>query len=153
MILENVNLEQIGVVRNQVASRKEMTTLGVPSSVELLPAYTAGLLWIEKHTHLWVLTWLHTATRDAVQVTPRGIKDQGVEGLHGVFAVRSPTRPNPIGLTAARILRVSGNRIDFDRLDFIDGTPVIDLKPYFASTDAIAEATIEGRDEPDRIRR
>jgi hypothetical protein len=58
-----------------------------------------------------------------------------------VFAVRSPSRPNPIGLTAARILSIRGGRIEVDRLDFSDGTPVVDLKPYFATRDLIFSAS------------
>jgi hypothetical protein len=58
-----------------------------------------------------------------------------------VFAVRSPTRPNPIGLTAARILAIEGASIKLDRLDFIDGTPVLDIKPYFSSRDCIFSAS------------
>ena len=140
MDLKNVNLKPIGVVRNEIDDRKRMTVLGGPSSVELFPEYSEGLLHFEKHSHLWVLVWLHTADREALRVKPRGLKDVGDEGMHGVFAVRSPARPNPIGLTAAKVLRREGNRIEFDRLDFIDGTPVIDLKPYYVTRDMIFSA-------------
>ncbi|RWP80727.1 MAG: tRNA (N6-threonylcarbamoyladenosine(37)-N6)-methyltransferase TrmO, partial [Mesorhizobium sp.] len=63
--------------------------------------------------------------------------------------------PNPIGLHIAKLVALDQHtgRIDLDAIDVLDGTPVIDIKPYFASTDAIAEATIEGRDEPNGIRR
>ena len=68
-------------------------------------------------------------------------------------ALRSPARPNPIGLHVARLVAVDigTGRIDLDAIDVLDGTPVIDIKPYFASTDAFPEATIAGRDEPDRM--
>jgi tRNA-Thr(GGU) m(6)t(6)A37 methyltransferase TsaA len=141
VILENVSLNPIGVVRNEIIDRKDMPTFGVESSIDLFPDYTDGLLSLEKHSHLWVLTWLHTATRDALQVVPRGLKNRGSEGLHGVFALRSPTRPNPIGLTVARILDIHPNSIRLHRLDFIDGTPVVDLKPYFVTRDLVYSAT------------
>jgi hypothetical protein len=73
-------------------------------------------------------------------VTPRGVTDPGPGALHGVFAVRSPARPNPIGLTAARVLRQEGRILYLDRLDFLDQTPVIDLKPYFITRDLLFSA-------------
>jgi tRNA-Thr(GGU) m(6)t(6)A37 methyltransferase TsaA len=119
-----------------------MPVWGVPASIEIHPEYEPALHRIEKHTHIWVLGWLvqGVSERDVLQVTPRGVTDTGPEGLHGVFAVRSPARPNPAGLTAARLLRRDGRRLDVDRLDFLDGTPVIDIKPYFINRDLIFSA-------------
>jgi len=133
-------LRQIGTIRSEYNERKSVPRLGGPGSVELLPEYSDGLHRLEKHSHLWVLVWLDQAKRDVLQVIPRGVSDGAPEGLHGVFAVRSPVRPNPIGLTLGRVLRAEGLRIDFDRLDFVDGTPVIDLKPYFLSRDNVFSA-------------
>lgn len=142
--VSEITVNPIGVVRSSVKQRSDMPTLGVPALIEVFDAYTAGLRHLEKHSHLWVLAWLHEAGRDKLLVTPRGVRDQGEAGLHGVFAVRSPTRPNPIGLSAVRIVAIEGNRIRVDRLDFVDGTPVIDMKPYFRRFDAIAAV----RNEP-----
>ena len=136
-------MRAIGVVRSPIGDRPAMTPLGVPAAVEVFEEFAPALWRFEKHSHVWVLAWLDKTGRDALQVTPRGVRDQGDEGLHGVFAVRSPTRPNPIGLTAARVLARNGNRIELDRLDFIDGTLVIDLKPYLASRDMIYSARNE----------
>lgn len=130
----------IGTVRSAVRKRSEMPRLGAPARVELLPAYGDGLLRVDKHSHLWVLAWLDEAERDLLQVIPRGLAGTSPENLHGVFAVRSPARPNPIGLTVAKVLRVGGAAVEFDRLDFIDGTPVIDLKPYFVARDLVYSA-------------
>lgn len=138
--MADITLQPVGVVRSPISDRKDMPPLGVPAAVEIFPEFAAGLLRLEKHSHIWVLAWLDLSGRDALQVTPRGVRDQGVEGLHGVFAVRSPTRPNPIGLTAARITSRSANRIELDRLDFSDGTLVIDLKPYYSTRDMIFSA-------------
>lgn len=114
-----------------------MPVFGAPAVVEVFPEFAEGLLRIEKHSHIWVLAWLD-GERDLLQVTPRGVTDNT---LHGVFAVRSPARPNPIGLTAARVVSVRGLAIEVERLDFLDGTPVVDLKPYFVTRDAIFSAT------------
>jgi len=138
--VEIMELKVIGTVRSAVRSRREMPRLGAPARVELRAEYQPGLLRVEKHSHLWVLAWLDEAERDLLQVIPRGLAEASPENLHGVFAVRSPARPNPIGLTAAKVLRVAGATIEFDRLDFIDGTPVIDLKPYFVSRDMVYSA-------------
>lgn len=142
-----MDLRPIGVVRCSVKARKAMPPWGVPAVVELHEGFEAGLHRIEKHTHLWVLAWLDAAPegrtaaeRDVLQVTPRGVREAGEEGRHGVFAVRSPARPNPIGLTATRLLSVSGRELRLERLDFLDGTPVLDLKPYFVTRDMIYSA-------------
>ncbi|MCL4796040.1 MAG: tRNA (N6-threonylcarbamoyladenosine(37)-N6)-methyltransferase TrmO [Bryobacteraceae bacterium] len=142
-----MDLRPIGVVRCAVRERKTMPPWGVPARIELHEGFEAGLHRIEKHTHLWVLAWLDTppaghaaAERDVLQVTPRGVREPGEEGKHGVFAVRSPARPNPIGLTASRLLSVEGRSLSMERLDFLDGTPVLDLKPYFVTRDMIYAA-------------
>lgn len=138
-----MTLRAIGVVRSAFQERGSVPRLGGSAAIELYPEYLAGLRGIGKHSHLWVMVWLDRAEREILQVIPRGIDERTDANLHGVFAVRSPVRPNPIGLTLARVLRVEGGRIDCDRLDFIDGTPVIDLKPYFLSRDAVYAARNE----------
>ncbi len=118
-----------------------MPALGAPAAIELFPEYAGGLLRIEKHSHLWIMAWLMARPeRDVLQVVPRGVDPDQPDATHGVFAVRSPARPNPIGLTAARLLRRHGLRLELDRLDFLDGTPIIDIKPYFISRDLIFSA-------------
>lgn len=146
--MELAQLKQIGVVRCEATDRQEMTTFGLPAVIEIFPEYADGLRHLEKHSHLWVIAWLHEANRDRLLITPRGVADKSETGLHGVFAVRSPTRPNPIAMTVARVVRIEGTRIHVDRLDFIDGTPVIDLKPYFRSRDAIYSARSEQIGKP-----
>lgn len=143
-----MELRPIGVVHCSVARRKTMPTWGVPSTVEIFEEFAAGLYRVQKHTHLWVLTWLDSPPaghagdeRDVLQVTPRGVRESGEEGKYGVFAVRSPARPNPIGLTAGRLLGVDGRVLRFERLDLLDRTPVLDVKPYFVTRDMIYGAT------------
>lgn len=130
-----MTLEPVGTVRSEIKDRKAMPVLGAPAAIELFPAYTGGLLHFEKHSHVWVLAWMHETDRDVVQVTPRG-----TDIVHGVFSVRSPARPNPIGLTCARVTGTGQSSITLDRLDFIDGTLVIDIKPYFVTRDCVFSA-------------
>ncbi len=135
-----MTLLPIGVIRSPVARRMQMPPAGVPARLELFPEYAGGLLRIEKHSHVWVLAWLDGARRDLLQVIPRGVRQEEPAALHGVFAVRSPARPNPIGLTVTRVVRIEGTIIEVDRLDFLDGTPLIDVKPYFANRDLVFAA-------------
>lgn len=134
-------LRRIGWVRSEIRDPKAMPSGGVPATIEVLPEYADGLLRLEKHSHVWVIAWLDEAERHILQVTPKGATDPGPEGVHGVFAVRSPARPNPIGLTSTRILGIRRFSLEVDLLDFVDGTSVVDIKPYFANRDIIFSAT------------
>ncbi len=138
---QDCSLRFIGVVRSSVTERKAMPAFGVPAIVELFPEMAPALLRIDRHSHFWVMAWLMgRPERDVLQVVPRGVDRDRPDAMHGVFAVRSPARPNPIGLTAARLERIEGTRLYFDCLDFLDGTHVLDLKPYFAARDLIFSA-------------
>jgi len=109
------------------------------------PPYRAGLPGLERASHVIILSWLHHAPRNLIVQKPGHAAEP-----KGVFSLRSPARPNPVGLHVAKLvgLDIGSGRIELDAIDVLDGTPVIDLKPYFASTDAFADATIAGRDEP-----
>jgi tRNA-Thr(GGU) m(6)t(6)A37 methyltransferase TsaA len=77
-----------------------------------------------------VLTWLHLAERDVLQVHPRGDLNRP---LTGVFATRSPDRPNPVGLHRVSVLQIGDQRLRVARLEAIDGTPIVDIKPVLAA--------------------
>jgi tRNA-Thr(GGU) m(6)t(6)A37 methyltransferase TsaA len=98
------------------------------------PEFAAGLDGIGPGDLLELLTWLDRAGRDALSVHPRG--DTSRPPL-GVFATRSPSRPNPIGLHRVRVEAIEGKRVLVDGLEAIDGTPIVDLKP--ALEDDVAE--------------
>ena len=110
--------------------------------LELLPQYAPALDGLAGFSHLWVFYWFHgndnPEERATLKVHPR--RDP-TNPLTGVFATRSPVRPNLIGLTACRILRVTGNTVQVEGLDAKDGSPIIDLKPYIPKGDSIPEAT------------
>ncbi|HLI29410.1 MAG TPA: tRNA (N6-threonylcarbamoyladenosine(37)-N6)-methyltransferase TrmO [Chloroflexota bacterium] len=147
-------LRPIGVVRSPVADPPAMPVGGVPAVVEIYPEFAPALADIESNTHLWVLAWLHHADRGTLQTRGRHARPGGAQ--RGVFGLRHASRPNPIGLMAARLLRVEGRQVHLDRLDFVDGTPVLDLKRYSPGWDAIFAArtyyeTLPRDDPPDRI--
>ncbi len=96
--------------------------------LEILPEFEEGLTDIEGFSHLFVL-WVFDRSEgyDLLGAPP------GEETLHGVFATRSPRRPNPIALTVVELLRREGNRLHVHGVDMLDGTPILDIKPYMSS--------------------
>lgn len=107
----------------------------VEATIEIDERYGQGLRDIGLYSHLVVLYWLDRAPRDLVVQAPSHL-----DRPRGVFALRSPVRPNPIGLSVVELVRVEGNRLVIRRIDCCDGTPVVDIKPYFASIDAVPNA-------------
>ncbi len=98
----------------------------------LTPEVREALLGVEPGSDLMVITYLHRASHDVLQVHPRGNPDRP---LHGVFATRSPARPNPIGVTTVRVEAVDDTTLTVVGLDALDGTPILDLKSYSAGFD------------------
>jgi formylmethanofuran dehydrogenase subunit E len=115
-----------------------MPRRGVPARVEVLPEFASALLHLTASTHVVVIGWLHRADRGRLQVQ-RPAYGQNMNP-RGVFACRSPERPNPLGITTARVLRLDGTNLYLDLLDMIDGTPVIDLKPHAHGLDSAFSA-------------
>ncbi len=101
--------------------------------VELFPEFAAGLKDVETFSHVFILSWLHHSSGYTLEVTPPWQK--GEKRRVGVFASRSPRRPNPIGLTLTEVRGVEGNRLLTGPLDLFDGTPIIDIKPHIRSLD------------------
>lgn len=100
--------------------------------MELMPQAAQGLTGIIAGDELIVLTWLHLARRDVLQVHPRG---DLARPLTGVFATRSPDRPNPIGLHRVSVLEVGEQKLRVAPLEAIDGTPIVDIKPVLRGSD------------------
>jgi tRNA-Thr(GGU) m(6)t(6)A37 methyltransferase TsaA len=120
----------IGCVRSTLKDRRgapRQAWEGAPNAVlEIDPAFLQGLEGIAPGQEIWILTWLHHGRRSVLQVHPRG---ETANPLMGVFATRSPDRPNPIGMHRAKVLSVDGGRLEVEGLEAIDGTPVLDIKP------------------------
>jgi tRNA-Thr(GGU) m(6)t(6)A37 methyltransferase TsaA len=106
-------------------------------TVEVDARWAAALTDIAACSHVLVLYWMHEARRDLVLQVPRHLGRP-----RGTFALRSPVRPNPVAASVARLLAVDGTRLSVIGLDCLDGTPLVDLKPYFASTDAVPDAKV-----------
>ncbi|HEY8492089.1 MAG TPA: tRNA (N6-threonylcarbamoyladenosine(37)-N6)-methyltransferase TrmO, partial [Dehalococcoidia bacterium] len=139
--LAPVTLEPIGWVRNGV--RRPSRTRdwrAVRSELVLREELAEALLGLEAYSHVLVLTWLHLVGPEERRL--RRIHPQGDARypLQGVLALRTPARPNPIGVTAARLLAVRGTVLEVAGLDAVHGTPVLDVKPYLPQYDAVPEA-------------
>jgi tRNA-Thr(GGU) m(6)t(6)A37 methyltransferase TsaA len=106
-------------------------------TLELDPRYAKALDKAETCSHLIVLYWMDRARRDLVVQTSRHYG----EG-RGTFALRSPARPNPIALSVVKLLKIDGTTLSIQNIDCLDNTPVLDIKPYFASVDAKPDATV-----------
>jgi len=133
MCASTYNIEPIGVVHSRL-SRLEDAPMqgdeGAPEAwLELTQSAAPGMMGIHVGDELILLTWLHLAQRDALQVHPRGDK---ARPLSGVFTTRSPDRPNPVGLHRVSVLEVADGKLRVAPLEAIDGTPIIDIKPVLS---------------------
>ena len=137
MIETNYTIKPIGVIRSELSSREAAPHQGYEGAPEALLELAApvapGLLGITVGDELIVLTWLHRAQRDVLQVHPRGRLDAP---LTGVFATRSPDRPNPVGLHRVSVLEVAEQRLWVAPIEAIDGTPVVDIKRALTRSDS-----------------
>jgi tRNA-Thr(GGU) m(6)t(6)A37 methyltransferase TsaA len=123
-------LRPIGVIRSTLKSRKNAPRQGAEGAPD---AWLEIRAWAMKAVHLLevgdqiiVITWFHRAKRDVLQVHPRGNLNNP---LTGVFATRSPDRPNPLGLHPVTVRAIEGRRLRVGPIEAIDGTPVVDIKP------------------------
>jgi tRNA-Thr(GGU) m(6)t(6)A37 methyltransferase TsaA len=106
-------------------------------TIEVDPRWVQALTNVDSCSHLIVLYWMGRSRRDLVLQVPR---HYGIG--RGTFALRSPARPNPIAMSVVRLVAVEGTRVSVVGLDCLDATPLLDLKPYFASTDAVPDAVV-----------
>jgi tRNA-Thr(GGU) m(6)t(6)A37 methyltransferase TsaA len=125
-----MELRAIGSVSSPLLDREEAPKQGdegAPEAVlEIAPEFEAAIEGVGAGEEVLVLTWLDRADRDVLSTHPR---DDLSRPAIGVFATRSPDRPNPIGLHRVRVLAVDGSRLRVENLEAIDGTPVLDVKP------------------------
>ena len=124
-----MQLQEIGVVHNDYKNLTDIPRQGRMSEeiseIEIHPAFTDGLLKIEQNKYLIVLYWAHLAKRDIRKTLPPMSKE-----IHGVFASRSPGRPNPLSLCIAELIAREGTILRVKGLNALDGSSIIDIKPY-----------------------
>ncbi len=107
----------------------------VEATVEVDPRYILALKDVQLLSHLILLYWLDRSARNLVLQAPSHVPEP-----RGTFALRSPVRPNPIGLAVVELVKVDGSKLTIRNIDCLDGTPLIDIKPYHASSDSVPDA-------------
>jgi tRNA-Thr(GGU) m(6)t(6)A37 methyltransferase TsaA len=140
--LEPVTFQPIGVIRSPFTEIEGMpiqasAATGVTGSIELDPALAEGLADLDGFSHLVLLYHLHRVRAPKLTVTPFLDPEP-----HGIFATRSPARPNAIGMSTVRLIAVRGTTLEIADLDILDGTPLLDMKPYVPAFDDRSDARI-----------
>ena len=135
-------LKPIGVIHSPFREASNtpiqgVLTRGPEGEVEIFPEFATGLRDLEGFERIWLVFWFHRAKPAKLVVTPYLDNQE-----HGVFATRAPSRPNPVGLSCVRLLRIEGNRLHIADLDVLDETPLLDLKPYVPAFDCFPESRI-----------
>jgi len=141
--LPDMTLKAIGIIRNKVRQMPEpgYDWRGIVSEIVVDSSLSEALDNLDEFTHIIVLYWMHLATTGQLptKVHPMGKRELPLVGL---FASRSPYRPNPVGKATVRLLERRGNILKVKGLDAIDGTPVIDIKPYIPGYDSVSDARL-----------
>ncbi len=141
--LPTVTLKAIGIVRNEVKQASPDRCdwwQELVSEVVIEPGLTEALDGLEDFSHIIILYWMHQASGEVpLKIHPMGRQEAPLTGL---FATRSPNRPNRIGKATVGLLHRRGNILTVKGLDALDGTPVIDIKPYIPGYDSVADANV-----------
>ena len=132
----------IGFVRSPVKEPVDAGWGDVEARIELLSEYRGGLRGLDEFSHVLVVAWLHQAAFDPTRHLQRRPRGQADMPLLGIFAQRAKDRPNPLGITVVSLVGVDDDGLRVRGLDAIDGTPILDLKPYFPDFDAAAQARV-----------
>ena len=134
--MSTLSLTPIGHVRSSLVDRAQAPmqgSEGAPDAwIDIERPFADALAGVGVGDDLVVITWLHQANRETLKVHPR---DNADAPLRGVFATRSPDRPNPLGLHRVTVLAIEGTKLKVGPLEAIHGTPVVDIKPVLARTE------------------
>lgn len=133
---KEITIKPIGIIRTPYKDRKGMPIQGkfekdIEGKIELFPEYVQGIKDIEGFSHLILIYYFDRAKEEKLVGQPF-LEDE----LHGIFAIRSPMRPNHIGLSIVRLKKVKENKIAFSEVDILDNTPLLDIKPYVSHFDS-----------------
>jgi len=137
----SVRVEPIGVLRTGFEERIPDGWETAVATIEVKEAWLPALEGIEEFSHLIILFWLHRIPREGIQLKthPQGRQDLPAVGI---FATRTPYRPNPIGLQMVELVSREGNVLTVRGIDAYDGSPVLDIKPYLSRGDCLGETRI-----------
>ena len=141
--MKEIMMTPIGIIRSPYKQVKDMPIQGkfkpeIKAYIELKTEYSAGLKDLEGFSHAIVIYYFHKSQKEEVVGKPF-LEDK----KHGIFAIRSPHRPNHIGLSVVKVEKIKGNKLHFSEVDMLDQTPVLDIKPYVKYFD-IRDSTVSG---------
>jgi tRNA-Thr(GGU) m(6)t(6)A37 methyltransferase TsaA len=133
--MDEIKYRPIGIIHSPFEEPKgtpiqPAAAEGVAGTVEVFPEYVKGLQDIEGFSHVILIYHFHLSRKAALKAKPF-MDDEA----HGVFAMRGPSRPNPIGVSVVRLVKVEGNVLHVQDVDIVDGTPLLDIKPYVPEFD------------------
>lgn len=133
--MEEIRYKPIGIIRSPFTIEvgvpvQSSCAIGIGGTVEIKPEYVPGLKDIEGFSHIILIYHFHLSKGYALE-----IKSHWDDKPHGLFTTRSPRRPNPIGLSIVRLVRVKGCELEIEDVDIVDGTPLLDIKPYVPKFD------------------
>lgn len=133
-----INYKPIGIINTPFKRKKGMPIQpagaeGIKGTIELNPEYLNGLLDLDDFSHIYLIYHFHKSEGYKLQVKP--FLDQNI---HGVFATRAPNRPNPIGFSIVKLIHIEGNILEIENVDMLDGTPLLDIKPFIPAFDFYA---------------
>ncbi|MCK4364713.1 MAG: tRNA (N6-threonylcarbamoyladenosine(37)-N6)-methyltransferase TrmO [Thermoplasmatales archaeon] len=139
--MDQITIHPIGVIHSPYNESKAIPIQGrfkddVEAFVELKNEYAKGLKDLDKFSHAILLYHFHKSDKENIEGKPF-LEDE----VHGVFAIRTPHRPNHIGLSVVKIKRIQGNKLYFTQVDMIDATPLLDIKPYVKYFDSREDVT------------
>ena len=137
--MQEINLKPIGVVRNIVKEPRFGSFADIVSEIMVDEKFTDALNGIEDYSHVIIVYWMDKVKDYVITHRPQGNPDVPVVGI---FACRCPQRPNPIAITTVRLMGRKGNKIKVKGLDILDGTPIIDIKPYWPIYDSVKDGKI-----------
>ncbi len=134
-------LKPIGFVRNNIKEHRFGNFASEVSEIIVKEEFAEGLDGIEDYSHVIIIYWMDRVRNSVIKHRPQGNPNVPIVGI---FACRCPPRPNPIAITTVRLLQRKGNAIKVKGLDILDGTPVIDIKPYWPQYDKVTKAAVPG---------
>ncbi|MFC2039504.1 tRNA (N6-threonylcarbamoyladenosine(37)-N6)-methyltransferase TrmO [Chloroflexota bacterium] len=138
-----MTFKPIGIIRNELRQTASATgdRSDVVSEIVIDSSLTRALDGLEEYSHVTVLWWMHLLTLGEVRLKAHPMRKEELPPK-GIFALRTPQRPNPIGITAVRLLERKDNILRVTGLDALDGSPVIDVKPYIPRYDSVDDAKV-----------
>jgi tRNA-Thr(GGU) m(6)t(6)A37 methyltransferase TsaA len=137
-----IEFKEIGVIHSPFVEESGMPiqpagAKDIKGTVEVFDEYVEGLMDLDGFSHIILLYYFHRVSEAKLQVVP--FLDTR---KHGVFATRAPKRPNPLGLSVVKLISIEGNKLFIENVDVIDGTPLIDIKPYVPEFDNVEKIRV-----------